>query len=207
MSNTDDMVYFQMPDGTKVSNDPRFGLEEALQKQLDGTEYKGDAGIHPDDQSAQTLIERPATMNSAQPGVGENDRPDDIEDDMYGPLGSPAQQRQKEDAAQAAADGASPHNTSTEDPEPVDSNEEVLQRRARRQKRRDDLMEKMEQEGEEPGDPEQPYSEWRVQQLKLEILRRNADRDEADQITLEKGAKRDDAVEALEADDAAHSAG
>jgi hypothetical protein len=35
MTATDDMVVFLMPDGTKVSNDPRFGLEEALQRQLD----------------------------------------------------------------------------------------------------------------------------------------------------------------------------
>jgi hypothetical protein len=205
MTATDDMVVFLMPDGTKVSNDPRFGLEEALQRQLDATEYRGDAGVHPEDQTAQTQVDRPATLNSAQPGVGENDRPDDIEDDMYGPLGSPAQQRQAEDAQKAADAGASPHETSVTDPEPVDSNEQVLQARARRQKRRDELMEAMEEEGEEPGNPDEPYSEWRAKQLKLEILRRNADRDEADQIVLERGARKDDAVQALEADDAART--
>lgn len=198
-----DMVKFLMPDGTEVSNDPRFGLEEALQAQLDSHEYSGDAGIHPDDQQKQTLVERPATLNSGQPGVGENAVPDDIELDMYGPLGSPAQQMQKEDAAQAAADGASPHSTSVEDPEPVDSNQAVLDARAKRQAAAEKAQEALQEAGEDPGDPEKPYSEWSAKQLKAELLRRNAGRAEVNQIVLEKGAKKADAAEALDKDDAA----
>lgn len=203
MSKTDDMVVFLMPDGTEVSNDPRFGLEEALQKQLDSTEYKGDEGIHPDDQEAQTQVTHMASINSGQPGVGENATVDNPTEDLHGPLGSPAQQRQSEDAAKAEEAGGSPQETTVQDPEPVDSNEAVMQARARRQKRRDDLMAKMEEAGDEPGDPNVPYSEWKPQQLKLEIMTRNATRDEAGQIKLEKGSKKDDAVAALEADDKA----
>src|SRR6188472_4392098 len=131
-SDTSDIVYFLMPDGTKVSNDPRFDIQETLQEISDHTEYKGDAGIHPEDQTAQTQVLHTDPLNSGQPGVGEFAVPDDVVRNLHGPTGSPAQQQQTEDMAKAKEAGATPDSTSVEDEEPVDSNEAVLQARAAR---------------------------------------------------------------------------
>jgi hypothetical protein len=204
MSDNDtDIVYFLMPDGTKVSNDPRFNLEETMQEISDNTEYKGDAGIHPEDLEAQTQVVHPATMNSGQPGVGENAVPEDVVKDLHGNQGSPAQQRQVEDMAKAKEAGKTPYDTSDDDDEPVDSNEAVLQARAERQDRARRAQEALEKAAEDPGDPNEPYSKWSPKQLKAEIARRNAERDENGQIEMPK--KKSEAAEALEADDAAQS--
>ena len=198
-----DMVTFLMPDGTEVSNDPAFGLQEALQAVEDSQEYTGDAGIHPDDQKAQTQVEHMASLQSGQPGVGPNATVDDPTKDLHGVLGSPAQQIQKDDMAKAKEDGASPMETSIEDAEPVDSNEAVLQERARRQALRDKAMEALEKAGEDPGDPDKPYSEWTAKQLKAEVARRNADgRSEEDSLELQQGMKKADVATMLDDDDA-----
>lgn len=196
-----DMVYFLMPDGTKVSNDPRFGLEEALQTIQDNTEYTGDAGIHPEDQTAQTQVEHPATLNSGQPGVGENAVPDDATRDLHGPMGSPAQQRQVEDMQKAKEADASPNNpTVVEDTEPVDSNQAVLDARAERQDRQRKAQEALEKAGG-PGDPNEPYSEWTNAQIKAEFAVRNAQEDRAEDDRLTMPRKKSEAVELLEQDD------
>jgi hypothetical protein len=201
---SDNMVKFLMPDGTEVSNDPKFGLAEALQKQLDATPNTGDAGIHNEDQKAQTLVEHAASLNSTQPGVGENATVDDPTLDAHGPLGSPAQQRQVEDAKAAKEAGASPQSTSVDDPEPVDSNEQVLEARKARQKRQEAAAKAEDDLGDDgPGDPDQPYSEWSGKQLKAEALRRNADRDEEGQIPLKGVRKSSELAELLEQDDSA----
>lgn len=203
----DDIVKFLMPDGTEVSNDPRFGLKEALQKQLDSTEYRGDAGIPEDEFKAQTQVEHPASLNSGQPGVGENAVPEDATKDLHGPLGSPAQQVQKDDLKEAKEAKASPKSTSVEDAEPVDSNKAVLEAR---QAKADRAKAALEAANEEPGDPEKPYSEWTSKQLKAEIAKRNAetDRAEEDQLQIEKGMKKSDVADLLDSDDErAQSAG
>ncbi len=204
MSKTDDMVVFLMPDGTKVSNDPGFGLREALHEQLDATENMGDVGIHPEDQKAQTQVEHMASMNSAQPGVGENPAPDDPTTDLHGPLGSPAMQRQVDDAMKAKEAGADPSSTSVDDAEPVDSNQAVFDQRAKRQAAAEKAQEALEEAGEDPGDPEQEYSEWSAKQLKAEVAKRNAqaDRPEEYQIKFEGKATKATVAEALDADDA-----
>lgn len=206
MSDTKDMVHFELPDGTKVSNDPRFGLEEALQDQLDSSEYTGDAGVHRDDQEAQTQVTHVASMNSGQPGVGDNATPDDAVKDAYGPLGSPAQQMQKDDVKEAKEAGASPKSTSVEDPEPVDSNQAVLDARKAREEAAEAFrkaQEKLAAADMEPGDPDQPYSEWKPNQLKLEVARRNADgRDEAQFLKIKAGMKKSDVADMLDEDDA-----
>lgn len=197
-----DMVTFLMPDGTEVSNDPEFGLKKALQEQLDSTEYSGDAGIPEDEQKAQTQVERMASLQSGQPGVGENATVDDPVKDAYGPLGTPAMQRQEEDVKKAQEAGASPKSTSVEDPEPVDSNEKVAEAREAKKKAREAARKAMEKLGEEgEGDPEKPYSEWSAAQLKAELLKRNAGRDEADQIDTKGLKNKGDVAKALEADD------
>ena len=197
-----DMVKFLMPDGTEVSNDPRFGLEEALQKQLESEPYRGDAGVPDDEQAAQTQVTHVASMNSGQPGVGENAVPEDPTKDLHGPLGSPAQQRQTEDVQKAKEAGASPRSTSVEDPEPVDSNKAVLEARKAKEERMKKAMKAESKLGDEgPGDPNQPYSEWSSAQLKAEALRRNAERDEGDLIDLEGISKKSQLAERLEQDD------
>lgn len=196
-----DMVKFLMPDGTEVSNDPRFGLEEALQDIEDSTEYKGDAGIHPDDQKAQTQVEHMDALNSGQPGVGENAVPDDVVRNLHGPMGSPAQQQQVDDMQKAQDAGASPDSTSVDDDEPVDSNEAVLTARAERQDRARKAQEALEKAGADRGDPDKPYSEWSGPQLKLEIALRNAEEGRAEEDIITMPKKKSEAAELLEQDD------
>lgn len=202
-----DMVMFRMPDGTEVSNDPRFDLDEALTKSLNSRETTGSVGPTWDEQNAQIIAEKMAALNSTQPGVGENATVDDPTKELHGVLGSPAQQRQVEDVAKAQEAGASPFSTSTEDEEPVDSNERVLAVREQVAKDREAYAKAVDKLGDEgPGDPEQPYSEWSPKQLVAEVHRRNADegRAEEDRIVLEKNT-RAKAEEALEADDQAQT--
>lgn len=190
-----DMVTFLMPDGTEVSNDPEFGLAEALQKQLDSTEYRGDAGIPDDEFKAQTQVEHPASINS-----GQGDGPKDPTKDLHGPLGSPAQQVQKDDAKEAKEAKASPKSTSVDDDQPVDSNEAVLEARKAKAERAKAALEAAD---EEPGDPEKPYTEWTAKQLKAEIAKRNAEpgRAEENQLSIEKGMKKPDVAALLDSDD------
>lgn len=203
---TKDMVTFLMPDGTEVSNDPRFGLEEALQKQLDSREYGGDAGIPADEQEAQTQITHLASIQSGQPGVGENATVEDPVKDAHGPLGSPAQQRQTEDVQKAAEVGGTPQETAVEDPDPVDSNEAVLSQRKAKADAAEKFrkaQEKLAAADEEPGEGE-PSTDWTGNQLKAEVAKRNADgREEDDFLVIKKGMKKDDVVKMLEEDSAA----
>lgn len=202
---TDNMVKFLMPDGTEVSNDPKFGLEEALQKMLDATPNKGDVGVSVEEQKAQTQVEREASMNSTQPGVGSNPVPDDIVKDAYGPLGSPAQQLQKDDAAKAAEDGANPSSTSVDDAAPVDSNAEVLKVREAQEAARAKYQKAVDALGDDgPGSYDEPYTDWTGKQLKAEVAKRNADgRDEESYIKLTSGMTKPDVATLLDADDAA----
>lgn len=201
------MVMFRMPDGTEVSNDPRFDLEEALTKSLNSRPTTGSVGITWDEQQAQTQAQRLASIQSGQPGVGENATVDDATRDLHGPLGSPAQQRQAEDAQKAKEVGASPKSTSVDDDDPVDSNERVLEVRKAQEEARKSYQKALEKLGEEgEGDPEKPFSEWSPKQLMAEIKKRNADRAEEEQIQLS-GKKKADAVQALEADDEAQASG
>lgn len=207
-----DMVMFEMPDGTKVSNDPRFDLEEALTKSLNSRETTGSVGPTWDEQQAQILATKIASLNSGQPGVGQNAVPDDNTRDLHGVLGSPAMQSQLAPPGPLAADkakeaGASPKSTSVEDDEPEDSNKRVMEVRENQKKAREAYQRAVDKLGEEgAGDPDKPFSEWTGKQLKAEILRRNADRPEEQHIKLE-GKKVSDAVAALEADNAAQQGG
>lgn len=211
MSDTNDMVKFLMPDGTEVSNDPRFGLQDALQKQLDAAEYRGDAGIPANEQEAQTQVTHLASIQSGQPGVGENATVDDPVKDAHGPLGSPAQQRQVEDMKKAEELGGTPQSTAVEDPDPVDSNEAVQEVRESEKKAREayrKAQEKLAAADEEEGDPDTPLSEWSAKQLQAEIAKRNADgRSEDDQLKIKKGMKKPDVVAMLEEDNARNQGG
>lgn len=204
MSDTDNMVLFEMADGTKVSNDPRFGLEEALQKQLESEPYRGDAGIPADEQAAQVSVTHPASINSGQPGVGENAVAEDPVRDAHGPLGSPAMQIQKDDLAKAQEDGADQFNTSTDDAEPIDSNQAVIDARKAKEEAAETYrkaQEKLAAADQEEGDPDEPLSEWTGAQLKAEVAKRNADgRDEEKFLKIKSGMRKPDVVKMLEED-------
>lgn len=205
---SDDMVKFLMPDGTEVSNDPRFGLDEALQKSLDSRENTGNAGIPQAEFDAQHQVTHAASINSGQPGVGPNATVDDPTHDLHGVLGSPAQQQQKEDMLQAQYDEASPQGTSVPDADPVDSNEAVLEVRKAAEKARKLALKAANQRAEadeEPGDTDTPYTEWSAKQLKEELTKRNAARAEAgeDAIEVEGNLTKSSVAAALQADDEA----
>lgn len=191
-----DMVTFKMPDGTEVSNDPRFSQEKARRKALASEPYRGDEGITNEEMKAQTQSEALASLNSGQPGVGENPAPEDATRDAHGPLGSPAQQRQREDAAMARAAGANTHSTSVDEDEPVDSNERVREVRKRAAAAYKKQVDKLGDEGE--GDPNKSYSDWSARQLQAEVHRRNA---AGADLELKRGMRKADVAEMLERDD------
>lgn len=202
MSDSNDVVKFLMPDGTEISNDPRFTPLEMREQMLEARENRGDVGITADEMKAQTQVEHMATLNSGQPGVGENAVDEDPVKAAYGPLGSPAQQRQEEDVKKAQEAGATPFETSVEDREPVDSNKKVEEVRKAAAEAREKAQKAMEKLGEEgAGDPEKPYSEWSGPQLKAEALRRNAERDEANQLDLSGIKRKSQLAELLDEDD------
>lgn len=202
MTKPSDMVVFLMPDGSEVSNDPRFGLEEALEEQLAAREYSGDAGIPHDEQKAQTQIEHMAPMQSGQPGVGENAVTDPH--DLIPNVGTPAMVIQKEDRLEAEAAGADLTNTSVKDADPVDSNAAVESARQAKIDAAEEYRKAQEKLGEAGlGDPEEPFSKWKPAQLRVEIASRNADRAPEDMIDVSGAKKKSDLVKALEADDAA----
>lgn len=201
--NTDGMVVFLMPDGSKVSNDPGFDQAKAMEEMLASKPNTGDIGVPHDEQVAQTQVERVASLQSGQPGVGDNATVDDPTKDLHGVLGSPAQQRQVEDAKAAKEAGASPASTSVDDPEPVDSNKAVLEVREARAKAQERLQKASDGLGEDgPGDPEKPFSEWSAAQLKHEVALRNAQEDRAEEhkIELKRGMKKPDVAALLDAD-------
>lgn len=205
MSDTD-MVKFQMPDGTEVSNDPRFDIAKAQQKLLDSTPNIGHAGTPVDEEKAQVSVEHLASLQSGQAGVGPNSTLDDPTRDLHGPLGSPAQQRQVEDAKKAQEEGGSPQSTTVDDADPVDSNEAVAKARKDREAALEKLVktrQKLTEKDQEPGNPDEPYSEWSGAQLMHEVATRNADegRSQEDHLTVERGMKTSDVAEMLENDD------
>lgn len=201
-----DIVYYLMPDGSKVSNDPRFDLQAALEEQLSSRPNTGDVGITPQEFTAQTQTEHPANLNSGQPGVGENAVPDDPAD--YIPnVGTPAMRMQKDDLAEAREAGADLTNTSTKDPAPVDSNAAVEAARKAKEEADEAVAKARAKLGEEdPGDPEVAYSEWSAGQLRFEVARRNAERDEGAKIDTSGVKKKSQLAALLDEDDASQGA-
>lgn len=143
---------------------------------LNSRPNRGDMGIPEPEQKAQTQVEKVASINSTQPGVGENATVEDPVRDAHGPLGTPAQQIQKDDVKQAKEEGGSPDSTTVDDDDPVDGNEKVLEVRKDVEEAREKAMKAAAQVGEDGlGDSSKPYSEWSGKQLKAEALRRNAE--------------------------------
>jgi hypothetical protein len=201
----ENIVYFLMPDGTKVSNDPRFDLAKQAEEMLASRPNRGDVGISGEEMTAQTQSERMAKLQSGQPGVGENATPENPED-FLPPVGS-GLQVQREDRKEAEEQGYSPTSPAVEVENP-DSNEKVLEVRKAQEKRREQAakaMQAVEDSDEGPGDPEKPYSEWTGKQLKAEALRRNAERGEEEQIELKGVRKSSELAELLQRDDEAQA--
>lgn len=206
MAENSNIVTFLMPDGTEVSNDPSYDMRKQREEMLNANPNPGHVGPSTAEQEAQTIATTPASLNSGQPGVGDNATPDDPTKDLHGVLGSPAQQRQVEDVKKAEESGGSPQSTSVEDPEPVDSNKRVAQVRESLAKDREKLTkstEKLAEKGKEEGDPSTPYSEWEAVQLQHEVNKRNADetRTEENRIVLTSGMTKEDVAKLLQADD------
>ena len=202
---SEDIVYFLTPDGQKVSNDPRFTREQeakAREGMLAGRPNTGTIGVPRDEQEATSGPPRLANLNSGQPGVGENPVPDDPEELV--PAFGTGRQANPAAAAEADEKGASAHSPEVNAPEPEDSNKRVLQVRKEREERREKALKAraaLVEANEEPGDPEVPYSEWSANQLKAEVTRRNAERDEADLIDTKGVKKKSELAERLQADD------
>lgn len=198
-----DIVYFEMPDGTKVSNDPKFDLAAVEEELLASQPNRGDVGTTAAEWTAQHQVEHMVNLNSGQPGVGENAVPEDPKD--YIPnTGTPAMQTQKDDLKQAQEAGADLTSTSVQDPEPVDSNAAVKEAQEAEAARQEKLKAAQDALGEgEPGDPDVPFADWTSKQLKLEVARRNAERGDDDQLDISGMTKKSQVVELLEADDAA----
>lgn len=194
---SEDIVYFLQPDGSKVSNDPRFDMEQAREDMLASVPNRGDVGITRPELEAQTQAFHMANLQSTQPGVGENATPDDP-DELLPTLGSGAQV-QREDVKEAQETGATPPTAET-----PDSNEAVLKVREERAAAQEKAAEAMAKLGEDgPGDPEVPYAEWKGNQLKAEVYRRNAEREnEEDRISLAGVTKKLQVAELLDEDDA-----
>lgn len=203
---TEDIVFFTMPDGSKVTNHPSYDLAKQRQDVLNSVPNRGAMGPSTPEQEAQVIATSPADLNSGQPGVGQNAVPEDVVESLHGPLGSPAMQRQTEDVEKAQAAGGSPNSTSVKEPEPVDSNERVKQVRedlAAAQEKLAKSTDKLADKGKEEGDPNTPYDEWEGIQLQHEVNKRNADPTRApeDVISLEGVSKKSEVAALLNADD------
>jgi hypothetical protein len=196
-----DIVTFLMPDGTEVSNDPRWlakqNAAEYASELLESVPNTGKAGIPDEDMNAQ-LGNKMAPLQSGQPGVGENATVT-MDEAVAGRF--TGQDIQLADAQVARDNEFDAENPARPAPENPDSNEAVLAAREKAAKAAAALADA----GEEPGDPDEPYEKWTAKQLKAEALRRNADRPPDQQLSFEGVKKKADLAALLDADNERHS--
>lgn len=170
---SDNIVKFRMPDGSEVSNDPRWVQEQMAKAQeelLASRPNSGNVGI-PDDEMAAQIGRGVAPLQSGQPGVGDKaviENPDKAFDKVGGRL---LQTSDKDTADQHEV------NPATDGEEVPDSNEAVLARREAKEKAQADYAAAMAQLGDDAPQEGQPYSEWSGPALKAELKRRNAMRE------------------------------
>jgi hypothetical protein len=182
------IVKFLMPDGSEVSNDPRWHAEQAAKAQeelLASTPNTGHAGI-PDEEMAAQIGGGLAPLQSGQPGVGENatiENPDTAYDTTGGRL------LQRDDRKAADEAGVNP---ATDGVEVEDSNEKVLDRREEVEQAQQDAADAAaELAAQEDGDTDKPLSEWSPAALKAEVKRVNAERVAAGEEPLDtKGVRK-----------------
>jgi hypothetical protein len=174
----DDIVTFLMPDGTEVSNDPRWAqkmMEDEIRQSMLG-EHTGVATVPDDDLQQKGLV----APQSGQPGVG----PAAV---GAGPRegGTGAELQPAEDGFVHPEQGrAAAHTGNDGAVSPFDSD--------------DSEDEEVDDEGED-----QPYTEWTKKELAAEVKARlKLGRD----IDLSGGKTKDDVIAALEADDEAAAA-
>lgn len=201
-----DIVKFNLPDGSEISNDRRWLAEQDKDLRsilLAASENTGNVGIDDDEMKAQ-IGGGLAPGQSGQEGVGESPTasPEEMVAGKF--TGAVAQ---VSDAEKARAQGATPDSPAVEAPEVSDSNKAVLAQREKKAKAAQKAAEAAADLGEEgAGDPEKPYTEWSAKQLKAEVLSRNADRDEAHQVVTKGVKNKADLAALLDADDAAQAA-
>lgn len=199
-----DVVTFLLPDGTEVSNDPRWLAEEgrtAMEVAIDSVPNTGKEGSTEAEQSAM-MGGGMSAPQSGQPGVGEHA----VEEDpnAYGRAGvQSGMSLQLDDAAHAKEQGFSPASPGVEAPEPLDVNAAVQEVREKAAAEREAQVEAQNALSQEDrADLDTPYEEWTGKALTAEIKRRRASGRE---VPMD-GRKKPDAIAALEADDEAQNA-
>ena len=199
---SEDIVKFLMPDGTEVSNDPRWVAEQgktAMEAALEVTPNRGKEGPTPEEQAA-TMGGGVSTPQSSQPGVGEHA----VEEDpnKYGAGDVSGRLVQRDDREFANEHGFSASEPGVESPEAMDVNKAVQEVREKEAQRLEELNEARNALLEEDPDYRgKPYSEWTAKQLTNEVKMRRA---QGEDIQFE-GKSKKDAVAALEAADQAKS--
>lgn len=193
-----DIVKFLMPDGTEVSNDPRWLAEQKMslaEVAVQGTPNTGNVGILDALQQAQ-VGQGIAPGQSGQPGVGE--KAVATEEEVARGVVS-GKVIQPDDAANAGTP------VSVENP---DSNEAVrlaAEKLAEQEAEAAAALAKLADDGQDPGDPEKPYTEWTGKQLQAEVKVRNASRDDEDKISLTGVKNKGQLADLLTADDEAQA--
>jgi hypothetical protein len=184
-----------MPDGTKVSNDPRFDLEEALQGSSNPEPNRGDVG----DPRATSRRPRPPSAHRRPAGNNGPRRPQ--RPDPHAGNGSAGPEGRRQGGRRDWR-----HSPHAENP---DSNEEGRggpQGRRGRPAGIAKAQEKLDEDG--AGDPNVDMDEWTSAQVMYELRRRNAAKADAGEplIDLTGVSKKSQVVELLREDDAANPA-
>lgn len=178
----EDIVFFLMPDGTKVSNDPRWLMDQGkslAELLVEGTPNTGHATPHAEDEEiAKGQTDASNSFGNFAPVTG--------------------RMLQHEDR-KAANEGEYDENNPEFTAEPIDINERILEARKNREEAALAEYEARAEAGDEDaGDPSKPYSEWNAAALKSEVKRRRA---AGRNIDLPGKAKKADVEAALQADD------
>lgn len=165
--NEDEIVFFEMPDGTKVSNDPRWQYQQGMdarEEALGAFPDRGRVGA-PDNELAAQLNPGASTLQTGQEGDFEVD---DLAVD--GRTTDRAARKEAEDAGNTPND---PEVTR----EVPDSNEAVLKVRQEEQERQEaeaEAQRALSEAGDDEGEGE--YASRTGKQLKAVLARKNAER-------------------------------
>lgn len=177
MAGENDIVTFLMPNGTEVSNDPRFMSErERRAAEIEDLgPHDGKVGYTEEELIAGTLRGMQlAPLQSGQEGVGENAVPEGLPSDSIPGLTGRDVQEHRDVLMQAdvAQDrGVDPTTETVSEEEVVDSNAEVLRTRQEAAERRQAVPipgGNADDQNEEAPEPGVPVDDWTVPQLKRE---------------------------------------
>lgn len=152
-------VMFQMPDGSEVSNDPRWLAERQMsltELQIEGTENTGYATPHVEDENLTI-------------GGGNANEGNTLSTPITGVMVQTADAKAADDA------GYDADNPKHLPDEPEDKNEKVLEaREARKAKAQAEYEATMaaNDEVDEVGDPDEEYENWSAAALKNEVKKR-----------------------------------